>query len=118
MRGQWQEAFERLDAVVAAASQVTQPWNLAWAYLHRGIMHTLRAEYDPAQADFIEADHLFTKADDLTYCGITRYHAACASILQGALNQARGQLEQAIRWMGDAARGPTGPRPTSGWLTC
>ena len=103
VRGQWQEAFERLDAVVAAAGQVTQPWNLAWAYLHRGIMHTLRAEYDPAQADYDQADRLFTEAGDQAYRGKTLYHRASVSILQGALNQARGQLEQAIVWMGDAA---------------
>ncbi len=106
VRGQWQEALERLDAVVAAAGQETQAWNRGWAYLHRGIMRTLRAEYAPAQADFDQAERLFTAAGDQAYRGKTLYHRANVSILQGALTLARRQLEQAIAWMGDAAPSP------------
>ncbi len=106
VRGQWQEAFERLDAVVAAAREVTQGWNLGWVYLHRGIIHALRAEYGPACRDFDRADRLFTKAGDTTSRGKTRYHRASVSVLRGNLDEARNQLEQAIAWMGDAAPGP------------
>ena len=106
VRGQWQEAFEWLDTVVAAGGEVGAIWNLAWANLHRGIMHTLRAEYVPAQADFDQADRLFAEAGDQVYRGKTLYHRASVLILQGELTEARGHLEQAIVWMADAA-----PRP-------
>ena len=106
VRGQWQEAFERLDTVVAAGGEVGAIWNLAWVNLHRGIMHTLRAEYVPAQADFDQADRLFAEAGDQVYRGKTLYHRASVLILQGELTEARGHLEQALVWMADAA-----PRP-------
>jgi tetratricopeptide (TPR) repeat protein len=103
VRGQWQEAFERLDVVVTAADQVLQPWNRAWAHLHRGIMYALRAEYGPAGADFHQADRMFVQVEDEASRGQTLYHRATVWIALGRLNQARDQLDLAITLMGDAA---------------
>lgn len=110
VRGQWQESFERLDAIVAASDQIAQKWNLAWVLLHRGIIHLLRADYDLAETDFIRADQLFTEENDQIYQGIALYQLARLSSLQGDLHVARNNLEKAIELMNQENSGPAAER--------
>ena len=110
VRGQWQESFERLDAIAAASDQVGRIWNLAWVYLHRGIIHLLRADYERAEGDFIRSDQLFTKENEQTYRGVVLYQLGRLSSLQGDLHSARNNLEKALELMGQEDSGPKAER--------
>jgi tetratricopeptide (TPR) repeat protein len=112
IRGQWQEAFERLDAVVAAAGQVTEPRNLGWAHLHRGIIHLLHANYERAEDDFDHAGQIFSEKNDHVHQGIVQYQFGRLFCMRGDLCSARKHLETALELMGQ--EGP--PRERIGAL--
>lgn len=101
VRGQWQLAFDHLQGTVEHASQLVDPFNHAWALLHRGILRTLRSEFDQAIADLDEAERLFAEQGNLVYQGKTLYRKAGVSHGRGDLALAVRQLRQALKWMGD-----------------
>jgi len=101
VRGQWQEAFERLEAALQAGENSLDPWRRGWVHLHRGILHTLRAAYERAAADFEQADQLFAASGDQVYRGKVLYRKATLATLAGDHAAARQQLAQALEWMGE-----------------
>lgn len=101
VRGQWQEAYERLEAALHAAEDQVDPWRRGWVRLHHGILHTLRANYDHAAADFEQAGQLFAGSGDQVYRGKVLYREAALSTLKGDHAAARQQLQQALEWMGE-----------------
>jgi tetratricopeptide (TPR) repeat protein len=98
VRGQWQEAFESLETALKA-DRLDDPWKRGWVSLHHGILHSLRANYDHAAADFKQADQLFEESGDQAYRGKVLYRKASMTALQGDQSGARQQLFQAIQWM-------------------
>ncbi len=102
VRGQWEEALQRLETVLGAVDEIGQAWNRAWAYLHRGIVHTLRGDYALAEADIDQADHMFAEVGDRPYRGNAIYRRATLLIARGEMGKAREQLKQAIALMGGA----------------
>jgi hypothetical protein len=105
VRGLWQDAFRRLDALLHSADLLQEPWNRAWAFLHRGIMHTLRSSYEQARADLEQADQIFAALGDPVSRGKTLYRTAILSLIVGDTRLAGEQLERALEWMGDQAPG-------------
>lgn len=103
VRGQWQQAFQRLETILSAVEELSASWQRGWVYLHRGIMHLLRADYSAAEADFDQADRLFAQENDQVYRGKVLYRRGTLSAMTGQLHQAREQLQRALAWMGEAA---------------
>ncbi len=103
VRGYWQEAYHRLDAALRAAQSLGRPADLAWVYLHRGIIRMLQGGYDEANTDFEQADHLYQQDHDLVGQGLVLYRRANLSALAGKLLLARDQLERALELMGEKA---------------
>lgn len=101
VRGQWQEAFQRLDKILGAAAELESDSLRGWVYLHRGIMSLLRSEYNKARKDFDEADALFTKAGETEARGRVLYRLAALTLIEGDLTKAAQQLRDALRLMGE-----------------
>jgi tetratricopeptide (TPR) repeat protein len=101
VRGQWQFALNHLQGAVEHSSQFVEPFNHAWALLHRGILRTLRSELDLASADLDLAGRLFAEQWNLVYQGKSLYRKASVAHIRGNLNLAARQLRQALKWMGD-----------------
>ena len=100
VRGQWEEAYQRLDTILGAVEELSNVWNRGWVYLHRGIVHLLRANHDEARADFSQADTLFAEVNNQVYRGKVLYRQATLSMVTGQLSKAQEQLGQALEWMG------------------
>lgn len=101
VRGQWEEVYQRLNTILCAVEGLSNVWNRGWVYLHRGIVHLLRANYDEAGADFTRADAQFAEVNDQVYRGKTLYRQAILSMVTGQLPKAQEQLGRALEWMGD-----------------
>jgi tetratricopeptide (TPR) repeat protein len=101
VRGLWQLAYDHLEGIVEHASQLVEPFNHAWALLHRGILRTLRSELDLASGDLDEAGRLFAGQDNQVYQGKALYRKAAVSHGRGDLALAARQLRKALKWMGD-----------------
>ncbi len=102
-RGMWGTNLQTLEAALAHAGDMQNPFYNGWSYLHRGIMHTLRGETKAAEADLDQADQIFTQLGETYYRGKTLYRRAAITHMAGNLDLAAAQLEQSLAWMSDRA---------------
>lgn len=78
----WEEAFQRLGAVLTATDKAIEPWNQAWAYCTVGscICYVLTMHWPNLTFDL--ADKLFSELGDLVMRGKVEYRRASISMIQ------------------------------------
>ena len=101
VRGLWGVNYHTLETALENLGAIREPHHIGWAYLHRGIMHTLRGEKAAAEADLDQADQVFIQTGNTPYRGKTLYRRAALTQMSGDLSGAAAQLEQALEWMSD-----------------
>jgi predicted ATPase/DNA-binding CsgD family transcriptional regulator/DNA-binding XRE family transcriptional regulator len=99
------EAVRWLDAGLAQAAELGDPWWLAFARLALGILAEDRGDYRPAEACFAEALTLFQATGDDANAGLTLNHLGIVAWGQGDVERAAARCEDAValqRAAGDA----------------